>query len=78
MKLGDYLKREKMTQARFAKLAGTNQAHISELVHGKVSPTLDTIAKITDASLGCVTLQDWAQTVEFEWVEKPAKRGKKK
>ena len=63
MKLGDYLKAEKMTQRKFAGLAGTDQAHISNLVRGEVVPTLATILKITNASLGCVTLKDWVAEI---------------
>ena len=60
MKLGAYLKRAKLSQAAFAKLAGTNQGHISELVRGQIRPTLATVERIWRASGKQVDLMDWS------------------
>ena len=39
----------KLTQAEFAKLAGTTQSNISNIIAGKKSPTLKMLEKIAKA-----------------------------
>lgn len=69
MKLGEYLKKNKLTQAEFAKKIDSHQAHVSELIAGKVLPRIPTIALIRDATGGAVDYADWLQS---------AKRGNKR
>lgn len=59
MKLRDWLKQQKMTQAKFARLIRTDQGHVSDLVTGKVQPSLPTIVVIEKATKGQVAYQDW-------------------
>lgn len=69
MKLGEYLKKSGLTQAEFAKKIGSHQAHVSELISGKVLPRIPTISLIRDATKGEVDYGDWLQA---------AKRGNKR
>ena len=59
MKLGEWLKQEEITQAAFAERIGSGQGHVSDLVHGKVRPRLESIARIQTATNNAVTAQDW-------------------
>lgn len=59
MKLKAWLKKNKITQATFAKLVGTAQPHISDLVTGKVIPMLELAAKIKCKTRGAVAFADW-------------------
>ncbi len=61
MKLGDWLKKESMTQAAFAELIDSDQGHVSDLVHGKVRPRLDSVARIEKATDGQVKAADWLE-----------------
>lgn len=69
MKLGEYLKKNGLTQAQFAKKIGSCQAHVSELISGKVTPRIPTISLIRDATSGAVDYGDWLKAV--------VKRGKR-
>ncbi len=59
MTLGEYLAEAGLTQAQFAALIHTNQAHVSELVAGKVCPKVHTIFMIHATTKGKVTADDW-------------------
>lgn len=59
MKLKAWLKKNKMTQAQFAKLVGCDQPHVSDLVNGKVTPMLQLVAYIHRETKGAVQYEDW-------------------
>lgn len=59
MKLKAWLKKEKMSQVAFAKLIESDQAHVSDLVNGKVLPSLLTVSAIAEATKGKVEFTDW-------------------
>jgi transcriptional regulator with XRE-family HTH domain len=59
VKLKAWLRREKMTQAGFAKLIGSVQSHISELASGKAHPMLEMVWRIKKATNGAVDYPDW-------------------
>lgn len=59
MKLGEWLKQEKMTQEAFGRLIASDQGHVSDLVRGKVRPRLESVARIETVTKGAVTAQDW-------------------
>jgi len=59
VKLKTWLKKNKMTQAQFAKLVGCDQPHVSDLMNGKVTPGVRTIIKIAEATDNDVTYDDW-------------------
>lgn len=61
MKLGDWLKENAMTQEAFGKLIGSDQGHVSDLVHEKVRPRLESVAKVELATNGAVTAKDWLE-----------------
>ncbi len=61
MTLREYLKKRKMTQAEFAKLISSDQAHVSELVNGKTRPSIRTTLLIHKATKGTVSLMDWGK-----------------
>lgn len=59
MKLAAWMKKHKITQATLAKWLDTNQPHVSDLVNEKVSPTLDTMARIRKVTKSKVDYSDW-------------------
>lgn len=59
MTLAAWLKQQKMTQAQFAKLIGSDQGHVSDLVRGKLRPRANNIARIEKATKGAVRFDDW-------------------
>jgi len=59
VKLGEWLKREKMTQEAFGTLISSDQGHVSDLVRGKVRPRLESVARIEAVTKGAVPVQDW-------------------
>lgn len=59
MKLGEWLKQEKLTQEAFGTLIASDQGHVSDLVRGKVRPRLESVALIEKVTKGAVTAQDW-------------------
>ncbi len=59
MRLKKWLKEHQMSQAAFAKVIRTDQAHVSDLVNGKVSPKMDTVFAIEKATKGDVAYVDW-------------------
>lgn len=61
MKLSDWLKQEKMTQAQFAELIGSDQGHVSDLVRGKMRPRLENVVRIEKSTRGAVTAADWVE-----------------
>lgn len=62
MKLVDWLKVQKMTQAEFAELIDSDQGHISDLVRGKARPRLENVLRIEKVTGGAVTVDDWVKT----------------
>lgn len=59
MRLKDWLKKQKLSQAAFAKKIKSSQGHISELASGKMRPTLETVGMIAKATKGAVSVNDW-------------------
>jgi len=57
--LAQWLKQQKMTQAAFAKLIGSDQSHISDLVRGKMRPRAHNIELIAKATKGAVKFEVW-------------------
>lgn len=60
MKLGEYLKKHKITQAAFAFDLNCDQARISDMVTGKVEPRFATMDAIKKLTKGQVDYADWA------------------
>ena len=58
-KLQTYLKDNTLSQSRFAEMIGVNQATISKLCAGAISPNLETAQKIATATNGAVPLDSW-------------------
>jgi transcriptional regulator with XRE-family HTH domain len=48
-----------MTQAEFARLIGSDQGHVSDLVRGKMRPRASNIERITKVTKGAVRFEDW-------------------
>lgn len=69
MTLSEWLIRQNMTQSAFAKLIGSDQGHVSDLVHRKVQPKLASMERIAVVTKGAVTFIDWSaptkKTVEL-------------
>jgi predicted XRE-type DNA-binding protein len=61
VKLKEWLAQQAMTQEAFAKLLGSDQPHVSDLVRGKIRPRLDSIVKIEEVTKGAVKAQDWLE-----------------
>jgi transcriptional regulator with XRE-family HTH domain len=61
VKLKEWLSNEGLTQEAFAKLLGSDQGHISDLVLGKVRPRLDSVARVEEVTKGAVKAQDWLE-----------------
>jgi transcriptional regulator with XRE-family HTH domain len=60
MKLDDWLKREKLTSARFAVLSGiANKQAVHKYRHGERFPTPEALRLIHDATKGEVTANDF-------------------
>lgn len=64
MKLKDWLKAKKMSQASFARLINSDQAHISDLITGKCRPRLANIEFIEHVTKGEVKVTDWIVVVK--------------
>ncbi|MEY4906118.1 MAG: helix-turn-helix protein [Bacteroidota bacterium] len=65
MKLNDYLSQKKITQTKFAKIIGMSQGNVSEYSRGIRFPSFKTIAKITAATGGLVTANDFVLQESF-------------
>lgn len=66
MKLGEWLKQQKMSQEAFAELIKSDQGHVSGLVLGKIRPkiaTIELISRITDSGVQYA-----------DWIPKPFKK----
>lgn len=61
MTLAQWLKQKKMSQTAFAKLIGSDQGHISDLVRGKVMPRPARIVRIAKVTKGAVRFEDWVK-----------------
>jgi len=62
-RLKDLMAARDLTQEQLAAMAGLQQSHVSKLVNGKGSPSLNTAAKVASA-LG-VTVEDvWPKEAE--------------
>ena len=57
--LAQWLKQKGMTQAAFARLLGSDQGRISDLVRGKSRPRAKNIALIEKVTKGAVRFEDW-------------------
>lgn len=64
MTLQAWLEQQSMTQAQFARLIGSDQGHVSDLITRKVRPKLPSMERIHNATKGAVTYSDWAQEAE--------------
>lgn len=60
-KLESYLRETKTRDLHFAKRAGLSSSIISRLRRGHVLPSLQTAAKIEDATGGLVPMRSWVQ-----------------
>jgi transcriptional regulator with XRE-family HTH domain len=58
MRLKDYLKKNKITQANFASLIGISQGYLSLIVRGLNNPSFKLALKIEKITLGQVTTED--------------------
>lgn len=78
MTLKDWLKKHQMSQAAFAKVVKTDQAHISDLANRKILPSMRTVGIITTATNGAVTFVDWYEPgTEYTVTVKKTKAGSK-
>ncbi len=59
MKLKEWLKKNKKTQAWLAKRLKSDQGHVSRLVTGKMKPEFETMLKIKNATNHAVSFTDW-------------------
>lgn len=59
MKLATWLRKKGMSQREFAKLIGSDQSHVSDLVRGKNYPRVSSIARIAKVTRGAVKFEDW-------------------
>lgn len=59
MKLRDYLKREKITAAAFAKRIGVTQSSVSRLCGETRAPDMGTVRRIHEETGGCVSAEDF-------------------
>lgn len=64
--LSNYLKKHKITQMKFAELAGVSQTTISMYCAGKVSPNLNSALKIIKASNNELSITDLKVNAEAE------------
>lgn len=58
MRLAQYLSREDLTQAAFAKKIGRSIATVSRIANGLQKPDTDTVLAIEDATRGAVRFRD--------------------
>jgi len=61
MDLATHIRKERTTNAAFAKQAGLSKSFIGRLVAGKCQPGWDAMERIRVASGGKVTERDWAK-----------------
>lgn len=73
MKLSEYLKETGISQAAFAVGLKSDQGHVSDLVTGKVRPTVATIVACEKLTNGQVGFIDWRLPVTIV-VPKPLKK----
>jgi transcriptional regulator with XRE-family HTH domain len=65
--LQDWLKDNKLTQDQFAQAVGCDQAYVSRLTSKKrTAPSLDMIRRITVATNGAVTANDFMDAPEHD------------
>jgi transcriptional regulator with XRE-family HTH domain len=58
MKLSDYIKDQKITQAKIGLAAGISKAHISQICRLGRRPSPDVAVRISQATNGAVTVLD--------------------
>ena len=56
----DYLRESKFSASAMARKVGVNRSHILHLKAGRRHPSAALIDRITEATQGVVTHQDWA------------------
>ncbi len=61
MKLKQWLKSHKVTQAKFAAMVGSFQGHVSNWVNEKVVPELASMLRVKKVTKGKVDLPDWVK-----------------
>ena len=59
MKLATYLRRQKLSQADFAREAGVPASQVSLWLRGKRGPSVESARRVYAATKGAVTLTDW-------------------
>lgn len=64
MKLGDYLKTNSIKPVAFAKTLGISQSHLSLLVSGGRGASIALIQRISAATDGAVSFEDWLSPEE--------------
>ena len=58
MDLKDYLKNYSLYQEKFASLVGISQAHLSNILRGRKSPSFQLAKRIQEETNGKVTFED--------------------
>ena len=66
MKLGEYLRREAITQEAFAAMIGVAQNAVSKWVHGHRMPRRAVLERITEITNGSVTPNDFVSTAQID------------
>jgi len=65
MKLHDFLIKNKVSSAEFARMIGTSRANIHNIRTGKCRPNLKSLKKITLATHGIVGIDDFLNPKEI-------------
>lgn len=60
MTLAEYIKREQITQRSLAKSAGVSESLVRHIMTGRKRPSLDTMIRLSKATNGEVTPNDFA------------------
>ena len=58
MKLSEYLKKNKISQEKFAELVGVTRPFITNIANGKKNPSIQLAGRIEEVTKGKVTLKD--------------------
>lgn len=58
MKLKDYLTTYSIGQSKLSRILGVSQAHVSNILKGRKSPSIQLIKRIREATKGKVTADD--------------------
>ena len=63
MTLSDYMAKKEMTEAQMAALVGCSQSTINRIKSGRFAPGLDLMVRVSVATHGKVTPNDFAETL---------------